>query len=127
MPWVKGQSGNTKGRPPKSRALTELLERTGKKKTPGGVTGKQEFAERLWEGLTTGSITFSGAGKRNGRIMTLEAPDFIALAKLVLSQIDGPPPAAVDVTSAGQPVNAAIIINGVPSRGEPPSLEDDTN
>lgn len=144
MPWEKGQSGNKKGRPPKSRALTALLERAGKKKTAGGKTSKQEMADRIWEALATGMITYPSFteqvvrdvvqpdGKktavtveveRTPRIF-LEAPDFIALAKLVLSQIDGPPPAAVDVTSAGEQINPTIVIHGIASRSEPPSLDD---
>ena len=123
MPWAKGQSGNKGGRPPKRRTLTDLLEKTGKRKLESGGTAKDLFVSKVWEGLTTGVMTFPD-GKMN-----LEAQEYIALAKLVLSQIDGPPPAAVDVTSAGQPVSAAIIINGVESRAVPPSLEreDDRN
>lgn len=124
MPWAKGQSGNKGGRPPKKRTLTDLLERTGKRKLEAGGTAKDLFVQKVWEGLTTGVMTFPD-GKMN-----LEAQEYIALAKLVLSQIDGPPPAAVDVTSAGQPVNAAIIINGIESRPAPPVLglrEDDAD
>lgn len=117
MPWEKGQSGNTKGRPPKKRTLTDLLERTGKRKLESGGTAKDLFVSKVWEALTTGVMTFPD-GKMN-----LEAQEYIALAKLVLSQIDGPPPAALDVTSGGQPVNAAIIINGVESRPRPPQLD----
>ena len=121
MAWAKGQSGNTKGRPPKKRALTDLLEKTGKRKLESGGTAKELFARKVWEGLTTGMITFNAP---TGDIpILLGAQEYIALARLVLTQIDGPPPAAVDVTTAGQPVNAAIFINGVESRSQPPALE----
>src|SRR5688572_10143304 len=93
--FKKGQSGNPKGRPPKSRALTALLEKAGKAKMPSkpgepAVPRNQFFAEKVWEGLTTGSIQFEGW------VIPLYPADYIALAKLVLGQIDGPPPAAVD-------------------------------
>lgn len=103
-----GQSGNPKGRPPKSRALTALLEKAGKKKMPPKpdlpqVQRNQYFAEKVWEGLTTGMIQFENW------VIPLYPADYIALAKLVLGQIDGPPPAAVDVTSAGNPVQIAMV------------------
>jgi hypothetical protein len=106
--FQKGQSGNPKGRPPKSRALTTLLEKAGKKKMlpkPGekAIPLNQYFAEKVWEGLTTGMIQFEGW------MIPLYPNDYIALAKLVLGQIDGPPPAAVDVTSAGNPVQIAMV------------------
>jgi hypothetical protein len=106
--FKKGQSGNPKGRPPKSRALTALLEKAGKKKItpkPGepAVPRNQFFAEKVWEGLTTGIIKF------DDWVIPLYPADYIALAKLVLGQIDGPPPAAVDVTSAGKPVQIAMV------------------
>lgn len=118
MVFKKGQSGNPKGRPPKKRALTDLLERKGKQKTASGLTAKEEFAQRVWEGLTTGKMTFGPFDTA----IPLEAKDYIALAKLVLGQIDGPPPSTLDVSSGGNPVSATIVLNAVPSREERPTL-----
>ncbi|MCU0466177.1 MAG: DUF5681 domain-containing protein [Anaerolineae bacterium] len=126
MVFQPGQSGNPKGRPPKKRALTDLLERRGKQKTSSGLTAKEEFAQRVWEGLTTGKMTFG----TSETAIPLEAKDYIALAKLVLGQIDGPPPAVVDVSSGGKPLETTIVLNAVPSRAERPdagTAEDDAD
>src|SRR5688572_22337984 len=92
-----GKSGNPKGRPPKSRALTALLAKGGSRKIDGppgekSVPARQQFVNQLWEGLATGKITFP-----DGRSVLLDGGDFISLARLVLAQIDGPPPASVDL------------------------------
>jgi hypothetical protein len=107
--WQPGQSGNPRGRPPKSRALTALLEQAGSRRIPADDGGaklarRQLLARHIWQGLTEGEITFP-----NGRTLFLDAGDYLALARLVLTQIDGPPPAAVDVTSAGEPVPFSMI------------------
>lgn len=126
MVFQPGQSGNPKGRPPKKRALTDLLERKGKQRTASGLTAKEEFAQRVWEGLTTGKMTF----ENTQTAIPLEAKDYIALAKLVLGQIDGPPPSTMDVSSGGKPLATTIVLNAVASRAERPDFgiaEDDAD
>jgi hypothetical protein len=119
MPWSKGKSGNPKGRPPKSRALTDVLEAAGRKKSKLRESDAKQMqrshilAERVWEGITTGIITF---GERK---IELDATDYIGLLKFAYTQIDGPPKAELDLTSDGEPL--AIQITGVPSRVAPPS------
>lgn len=122
MPWSKGKSGNPKGRPPKSRALTDVLEAAGRKKGKLLASDAKQMqrahilAERVWEGITTGIITF---GERK---IELDATDYIGLLKFAYTQIDGPPKAELDLTSDGEPL--AIQITGVPSRAAPPSAGD---
>ncbi len=120
MPWAKGQSGNAKGRPPKKRALTDLLEKTGKRKLNSGGSAKDLFADKVWEGLATGKMTFN-----DDHTIDLAANDWIALAKLVLGQIDGPPSTTIDMTSGGQPLDAKIFIQPVHSRTAPPVKDED--
>lgn len=115
--WGKGISGNPRGRPPKKRALTDLLEKIGKKKSQDGQSNSQIFAEKIWDGLTTGVITYPPvtiqvekvvklpSGKESILLVDevktpkviLSAGDLIALARLVLTQIDGPPKQEHDV------------------------------
>lgn len=108
MAWAAGQSGNPKGRPKKGRALTELLEKmAGKRRDVPGETkrkaNKELFAERIWEGLATGRVTFE-----EGRALDLDASEYIALAKLVLAQIDGPPPME-DLGGEGAPIGLRVV------------------
>lgn len=117
-----GQSGNPKGRPKKGRALTTMLEKAGAfayETTEDGkrIPARKAAAQRAWQGLATGMMTFP-----DGRVIELDANAWLKLAAFVYAQIDGPPKAEVDVTSAGAPV--AIQITGVPSRSAPPALED---
>lgn len=107
----KGQSGNPKGRPPKKRALTTLLEKGGNRKFKVGdqeLAAKKLFVERVWEGLATGQITYPNVGT-----FPLDAQQYIALAKLVLGQVDGPPRAEVDVTSAGNELGSSPSVDSM--------------
>ena len=108
MGWKTGQSGNPRGRPAKGRALTELIDKLGKARREladgtKAAANKQVFAEKLWQGLTTGVIVFEG------RVLELSGAEWQALAKLVLTQVDGPAPAQVDVTSDGEAVAFSVI------------------
>lgn len=117
-----GQSGNPKGRPPKTRALTSLLEtvgktkyRTGGKIKKGKRAGQDEelaaktlFATHVWEGLATGQIRFPG-----GHTLKLDGAEYIGLAKFVLGQIDGPPKAELDVTSEGKSISSTPTLDSM--------------
>jgi hypothetical protein len=109
--WQPGQSGNPKGRPPKSRALTEILQRAATEtiEVPGQKKKRarqQLVAEHVWTALATGRITFP-----DGKVLELQTVDeFMHLAKFVYGHIDGPPKMAVDVTTNGAPLAPAVFL-----------------
>jgi hypothetical protein len=110
-----GQSGNPKGRPPKKRTLTNLLEKGGNKKFAVGeeqFAAKQLFVQRIWQGLATGHLTYNSPDGQP-MVFPLDAQQYIALAKLVLGQVDGPPRAEVDVTSAGKELKASSGVDSM--------------
>ncbi len=152
MPFTKGQSGNPKGRPPKSRALAELLSKHASRKMDMGegekTTAKEVFAAKVLEGLTRGVISYPPVKRIqektrtvNGREvvelveveephqLVLDASDFIALARLLLTHLDGPVRAGettvtVSQSGAQQAGNSATInIYPVAGRTEPPVLD----
>lgn len=53
--WVKGQSGNPAGRPPRGHALADLLRVVGDELT-GGVPNKLLAARALWEMAINGEV-----------------------------------------------------------------------
>ena len=106
--FQKGQSGNPNGRPPKSRALTEILEAAGNKTIDydGKRTArKRVLASLLWEASTTGEATLP-----NGTVLELGASDWFAVVKMLYSQIDGPPVKQLDVTSAGEKITGFATV-----------------
>jgi Family of unknown function (DUF5681) len=90
MPFKKGQSGNPGGRPPKSRALTEILSKTGDRKVDVAgkkVSSKQLIALLLWEIATTGRAIFPDKTE-----LEVSPRDWLETVKWLFGQIDGPPP-----------------------------------
>jgi hypothetical protein len=114
--WAKGVSGNPRGRPKKNRALTTLLEQHGNKRVfvdsaSKSVRQKDIFVAKVWQGLTTGRMVFDD-GADSIRIMWLDAQEYLQLARLVFSQIDGAPP-AVDATDEGSNQGHSVVITEV--------------
>lgn len=101
MAPAKGTVNNPKGRPPKNRALTEILEKAGAK-----GNGKKIVASLLWEGATTGRVTFA-----EDRQLLLSVSDWAGIAKWLYQQIDGLPAQRTELTGAeGSAINFIVEI-----------------
>ena len=107
--WAKGQSGNPNGRPPKGRALTEILERQGAR-TLEDIDGKRRggkyiVARALWEIATTGKTTLPG----DPPMMLLPDPqDWIKVVQWLYQHIDGS--AVQRLSHEGTGEGGAIIV-----------------
>src|SRR3990172_2168720 len=116
MKFQPGQSGNPNGRPPKSRALTALLEKAGGRKIsvlqPDGsirlISRKALLADLLWSLALTGQVTLPDGT----RVNVTSAEELFAVWQFIYKHIDGPPRAELDITSGGQPL--LILDDGNP-------------
>jgi hypothetical protein len=107
--WQPGESGNPAGRPPKSRALTAILERAGSrtididgKKT----SGKQLLGRLLWQGVTEGMVNLP-----DGTKLELGPRDWFEMAKFIYSHIDGPPKQTLEHTGeGGGPIQTEVVV-----------------
>jgi hypothetical protein len=111
--WQPGESGNPKGRPRKSRALTDILERAGSKVvTVDGkkIAGKRWLGTALWELATTGGVTLP-----NGTILVVEPKDWLETVKWIYAHIDGPPKAQMEQTGS---ITVAVVYEDYPSAAQ---------
>lgn len=90
MPFTKGQSGNPNGRPPKDRALAEMLASAGKRRVDGPdgerVDRRKIAVENMWDLLAFGQTFFPGAVVP----FTIAGREYVELAKFVFTHVDGP-------------------------------------
>jgi len=98
--WKPGQSGNPKGRPPKSRALTELLEKAGGKTVEYGgkrISGRRLLARLIWQAVTTGEVVLPGVDADGNALKLVFGPaDWFDAVKWLYTHMDGPAPKAGD-------------------------------
>ena len=102
-----GQSGNPHGRPKKDRALTALLEKAGGATVEidgTRISGRRLMARQVWEGITTGMITFP-----DGKKMMLAPQDWKDFVKWAYGHIDGPPRTELDLTSGGDKITVKLV------------------
>jgi hypothetical protein len=89
--WQAGASGNPNGRPPSSRALTQILERAGGRRLEG-PDGKARAARELvarhaWERAATGKTELPG-----GRILEVEdVREWLAVVSWLFDRAEGKP------------------------------------
>jgi len=113
-PFQPGQSGNPKGRPPKQRALTDLLEKTGNKTySVNGkkIAGKRILSQLLWELAVYGRVKLPK--NEDGQEVTMRvtsAKEWLDIAKQIYSQIDGAPKTELDITSDNEPLSGIVQI-----------------
>jgi hypothetical protein len=97
--WQPGISGNPKGRPPKARALTEILKRAGSQTlaVDGHKVAKRRIvAGMLWDIATTGRTKYA-----DGKELVAGAAGWLDVVKFLYAQIDGPPRSELDVQVQG--------------------------
>ncbi len=85
-----GVTNNPKGRPPKSRALTELLLEAGDQEfTVNGQTlkGKDALSHLMWQYAITGEVTLG-----NRKLQVDSANDWFVAAKWIYEHVDGRAP-----------------------------------
>jgi hypothetical protein len=107
MGFKKGESGNPKGRPPKERALTTILETAGDVKLDyngNKVEAKKFLAAMLWDAAVHGKVRFA-----DGRADVLSSDDWFSIVQFIYKHVDGQPRREVDVTSAGEPITLNIV------------------
>ncbi len=109
MTWKPGQSGNPSGRPPKHRALTQILEKAGNKTVavPGKKTRtarKRLIAELAWQLVAEGKATMP-----DGTELRLDPRDWINTVKWIYTHIDGAPKGELDITSLGAAIFKVTI------------------
>lgn len=122
--WVKGQSGNPTGRPPRSRVLTELLEAAGDREVRVGdevVTGKDLLARMVWDFVTTGKVTLP-----DGRNMRADSRDWVSVMEWLYKHVDGSKTEVEIGTDAELENIIRVVVHGQTSSEEERNGQDDT-
>jgi hypothetical protein len=111
--WQPGESGNPNGRPPKSRALTEILEKKFNKTydviQPDGTTKRRSGKHIIAEMLVNIAVFGKTTTPEGGVIHIDGFSDWQAVVKFIYQHVDGPPRLDVDVTSAGEKLAGPTI------------------
>lgn len=85
--WQPGQSGNPKGRKPKHRPLTEILQRQGEEMVIIGgeaMSAKEALARKVWQFVTTGEVSLMGK-----RLEAQSVSEWASVVKWLYSHAEG--------------------------------------
>ena len=88
--WIKGQSGNLRGRPPKNRSLSAILAAKSDEQTDGS-TNKELLARRLWQFAISGEVEL---GDR--KLKAESASQWLTAVRWIYYHLDGPAPSLED-------------------------------
>lgn len=98
--WQPGQSGNQKGRPRSGRALAEQITRELARTQPVGdksVSGKRLLAQLVTTAALHGEVKLP-----DGRAVQFNSSQVLDIWKFLLTHLDGPAKAELDVSSDGE-------------------------
>lgn len=108
MSLPKGKTNNPAGRPPKSKALSELLRKDLNRTYPTGegkkTAAKRIITKRVIDALVTGKWKLA-----DGTFTYLSFGETAELIKWVFLRVDGQPQAAIDVTSGNENLTINVV------------------
>ena len=106
----KGSKNNPNGRPPKSRALTDLLvkELSHPIDIDGAkVSGKKVVASLVVRAITTGRLKFP----KDTEDSVISVKDWIEFVKWLHVHVDGSVKTDVDITSGDKPIRINVTVD----------------
>jgi hypothetical protein len=126
MPFKAGQSGNPGGRPPKHRALSDMLTRTLGKAilTPSGsISGKRVLAKLVVQALTEGQVQFPQDDKPS----QVGVKDWMEFVKWFYQYVEPAPVKNEHTGEDGSPLKVLVeyVNNQAEVTGASPSAIDD--
>lgn len=113
--FIKGQSGNPRGRPPKSRTLSNILAQKAEDLMPDNsgeyIAQQQLIADLIWQFITTGEVHLPA-----GTLRAENVTDWLNAVRWLYTHVDGLAP------NLPENDNITILIERVP-----PLLTDETD
>jgi len=117
--WQAGQSGNRRGRPPASRAISEMLRLKGEETVVVGgqaLSAQEALAEAIWRFVLKGDVML---GKKH--LKAESVGDWVQAVKWLYTYVDPPRAAATDV----EPEVVVRVVRVNSSESRVPSTEEE--